>query len=172
MSAPARKAVPLTRAKANRLRLKCLYNTQLPLHSPTESSRKALTTKPSLKTTPIAEAHSASLLRSAMAGLPSLPKVSVDKGTNACLCVCMCVGGRNMEYARKWGLNPFFWIRRESFVCKGESPLFWTRRLRLLFACVFACAWFRVCMSTWSVANSQHQGETEKLSIYKLTTHP
>ena len=42
MSAPARKALPLTRARANRLRL---YNTQLPLHSPTESSRKALTTK-------------------------------------------------------------------------------------------------------------------------------
>ena len=80
MSAPARKAVPLTQAKACRLRL---YNTQLPLHSPTESSRKALTTKPSSKTTPLAEAHLASLLRSAMAGLPSLPKVSVDNGSNA-----------------------------------------------------------------------------------------
>ena len=58
MSAPAQKAVPHTRAKAYRLRL---YNTQLPLHSPAESSRKALTTKPSLKTTPLAEAHSASV---------------------------------------------------------------------------------------------------------------
>ena len=74
MSALAREALPHTRAKAQRL---CLYNTQLPLHNPTESSRKASTTKPSLKTTPPAKAHSASLFSSAMAGLPGLPETMI-----------------------------------------------------------------------------------------------
>ena len=49
----------------------------MPLHDPTESLRKAWTTIPSLKTTQSAEAHSASFFVSAMAGLPSLLKVSV-----------------------------------------------------------------------------------------------
>ena len=46
MSAPSRKALPLTRVKAKKRRL---YDTHLPLHNPIENSRKALTTKPSLK---------------------------------------------------------------------------------------------------------------------------
>ena len=81
MSTPAQKALSLTRTQAYRLRL---YSTQLPLYNPTESSRKVLTTKPSMVKTPSAETHSASsLFSSAMAGLPSLSKVSVDNGTNS-----------------------------------------------------------------------------------------
>ena len=45
---------------------------------PTESPRKASTTKPSLKTKPPPQARSASVFTSAMAGLPSLPKGSTD----------------------------------------------------------------------------------------------
>ena len=124
MSTPARKAVQHTRAKAYRLRS---YSTQWPQHNPAKRSRKALTTKPSLKATPLAAAHPANLFISAIAGLPSLPKVSVDNGIAWIVCVCV--------------------LQHEE--CKQTAPRRgWKTRNRTDYktSLIFGC---RLCLCSW-----------------------